>query len=425
MNFLHIAPRAELRHKLFAKPIFRHYSWLYELKNFLFYFAAQVTSRFTRGLTPSKLYPITIQWFTRAKLTPDASYEPIYPANTIKISPTCIHTPELKQFLPTEATVFEAFVVKIPQGRVVGSSIITPDNGLLEDLSPEFDCRLPTIGNPHNHKVMRQMKLSSPTWIPGQVAVLAIPYGGNYFHWLYDMLPRFYLLQQSSVVVDSIDKFVINEVRKSFQRTILEDLKIPSSKFIEVPHIRSHRFHIQAEQLIVPSITTALLNPFGCIDPWIFDFLRGEFASSVGTAELSGPKYIYISRNKASKRRVLNEDAVLNHVSKYGFQKVYPEEYSLSEQIALFRGARAVISPHGAGLANLVFCYPGTKVIEFCSPKYLTRNYRDIAHFAQLDYYIFAGRNIPQAPIKAMDFDIDVDISTLDSTVLQAGIKPL
>jgi capsular polysaccharide biosynthesis protein len=33
-------------------------------------------------------------------------------------------------------------------------------------------------------------------------------------------------------------------------------------------------------------------------------------------------------------------------------------------QILLFQSAEFVISPHGAGLANLLFCEPGTKVIE-------------------------------------------------------------
>ena len=36
----------------------------------------------------------------------------------------------------------------------------------------------------------------------------------------------------------------------------------------------------------------------------------------------------------------------------------------MREQILLFQSADFIIGPHGAGLANLLFCEPGTKVIE-------------------------------------------------------------
>jgi capsular polysaccharide biosynthesis protein len=36
----------------------------------------------------------------------------------------------------------------------------------------------------------------------------------------------------------------------------------------------------------------------------------------------------------------------------------------MADQILLFQSAEFVISPHGAGLSNLLFCEPGTKVIE-------------------------------------------------------------
>ena len=40
---------------------------------------------------------------------------------------------------------------------------------------------------------------------------------------------------------------------------------------------------------------------------------------------------------------------------------------SVREQIRMFRSAKVVISPHGAGLSNILFCQPGTTVIELPS----------------------------------------------------------
>jgi capsular polysaccharide biosynthesis protein len=40
------------------------------------------------------------------------------------------------------------------------------------------------------------------------------------------------------------------------------------------------------------------------------------------------------------------------------------ESRSLAEQMSLFAGADAVVAQHGAALANLVWCRPGTAVVE-------------------------------------------------------------
>jgi capsular polysaccharide biosynthesis protein len=67
---------------------------------------------------------------------------------------------------------------------------------------------------------------------------------------------------------------------------------------------------------------------------------------------------------KGPTRRIRNIQEVENYLTKDGFETVYLEGMSVREQILLFQSAEFIISPHGAGLANLVFCEPGTKVIE-------------------------------------------------------------
>ena len=38
---------------------------------------------------------------------------------------------------------------------------------------------------------------------------------------------------------------------------------------------------------------------------------------------------------------------------------------NFEDQIYIFNNAKIVISPHGAGLTNLIFCKKGTKILEF------------------------------------------------------------
>ena len=64
---------------------------------------------------------------------------------------------------------------------------------------------------------------------------------------------------------------------------------------------------------------------------------------------------------------------------------------SLSAQIELFSKAEAVVAPHGAGLTNLVWCAPYTKVLEIFSPLYVNFCYWAIASVTQADYYYLLG----------------------------------
>ena len=68
---------------------------------------------------------------------------------------------------------------------------------------------------------------------------------------------------------------------------------------------------------------------------------------------------------KGPTRMIHNLRQVNSLLSRYEFETVYLEGMSVIDQIVLFQNAEFIISPHGAGLSNLLFCEPGTKVIEF------------------------------------------------------------
>jgi hypothetical protein len=71
---------------------------------------------------------------------------------------------------------------------------------------------------------------------------------------------------------------------------------------------------------------------------------------------------IYVKRRH--NRRVTNKDVVEALLTQKGFSAVYLEDLTAAEQIMLFAGAQIIVAMHGAGLANLLFCQPGTQVLE-------------------------------------------------------------
>ena len=50
-----------------------------------------------------------------------------------------------------------------------------------------------------------------------------------------------------------------------------------------------------------------------------------------------------------------------------GFKSFTLSDYSFLDQVKLFYHAKTIVGLHGAGFANIIFCQPGTKILEFKS----------------------------------------------------------
>ena len=78
---------------------------------------------------------------------------------------------------------------------------------------------------------------------------------------------------------------------------------------------------------------------------------------------------LFISRTDAHYRPLLNEAELSEALAAIGVEIFAPGQHPLSTQAAIFASSRVVIGGHGAGLANIVFCRPGTIVLELM-PEY-------------------------------------------------------
>jgi capsular polysaccharide biosynthesis protein len=76
---------------------------------------------------------------------------------------------------------------------------------------------------------------------------------------------------------------------------------------------------------------------------------------------------LLVSRQDASVRRIINEAALALALERFGVRLVIPGTLTPAEQLALFASAELIVAPHGAGLANLIACQPGTKVVEIAA----------------------------------------------------------
>lgn len=311
------------------------------------------------------------------------------------------------------------FVATIPNGRFwisqaeTSCACIASDNRFLPELSPEFPIFSP--GHPDNHpsrhSTLRCAGLPPIEKMNGSIAILSSLQNHLYFHWMFEVLPRWNLLRQSGIDLDSIDYFVIPNER-SFQQETIERLEIPQSKII-------WRQHVQADRLIAPYPgCIAWMNRSTC------DFLRSTFLPAHPTTE----KRLYISRSKTANRRVTNEAEILDLLAQYRFESVTLETLSVCEQAALFASATVVIAPHGSGLTNLVFCSSNTTVIELFSPNFVYPCYWFLSNLVELDYYYLLGEMPLGASVQhwlypdARIEDISIDLHKLLELMQIAGV---
>jgi len=268
------------------------------------------------------------------------------------------------------------FVAILSGGRVVGTdyfdnihaAVISPDGKLLWDVSVEFT-------QPEGHSLFSLPSLPPLTRIPGTAAVLTSSVSYNYYHWMFDVIVRFGLLRLTGIEPDC---YILNRRISPFQRETLQGLGIPPEKIVEC----RHDTHLEAERLVVPSMTGYAMQP----SKWACETLRRYFLTGPGIEPAGGYERIYISRRHASNRRVANEDEVAELLKAYGFRCVTLESFPVSRQAGIFAAAQVIVAPHGAGLTNLVFCGPGTKVIELFSPDHPNDCYWNICRQMNLDY---------------------------------------
>ena len=73
---------------------------------------------------------------------------------------------------------------------------------------------------------------------------------------------------------------------------------------------------------------------------------------------------VYLSRNKSRSRRISNEEMLFIELKKFNFDIVYCDDMTIKQQIDFFSQTSLLLSPHGAGLTNMIFMPCNSVIIE-------------------------------------------------------------
>jgi len=170
----------------------------------------------------------------------------------------------------------------------------------------------------------------------------------NYFSNLIHFLPRIFFINEKKINL-IIHRNLSNKFRK-FIETICVSRGIKVSfTFIDDGFYNFNSSSIPAFLNINKSIK-------------VLKFFLEQILINVQVPEFKSK--IYIRREDANYRRILNEADLITILRKKKFEIINPQHFNVFEQMKIFSNAEVIVTPHGSNMSNIIFCKKGTKIIE-------------------------------------------------------------
>lgn len=91
-------------------------------------------------------------------------------------------------------------------------------------------------------------------------------------------------------------------------------------------------------------------------------------------------KRFFISRGPLNRGDAELEEKIFEKLERKGFDKIFPDQLDITEQIILFSQAEVILSLHGGALANMVWMPSHSKVVEIFNHEYRTYDFLRMAH---------------------------------------------
>ena len=185
----------------------------------------------------------------------------------------------------------------------------------------------------------------------------------TYHHWICQFLTLFEAIEAYRRETGRKPTLVVPTEWRSFQRQTLSLLGYDDSDVLEWSGGT-----LGVRRLVVPTKRYTQVNGGWKVFPastlrWVRDQLM--MAVEEDGREFSSK--VYISREDTVGRRITNEDKLIDALQEFGFEPYVLSRMSMADQLRLFTGADAIVSPHGSGLTNTIFARD-PQVLELQGP---------------------------------------------------------
>lgn len=221
------------------------------------------------------------------------------------------------------------------------------------------------------------------TRLPGRHLSLLTGNAENYYHWMMDGIGRLAATDPSEIA--TLDGVLHPACTLPIHQDSLRRLGLTLPA-----HPVPRGATLWLETLVVPWSALGEHRPHPSMTE-----LFARLGANPPPAPAPGlyPRRLYIDRSGQMNRKLVNEPDVKAALAAVGFVAVQPERLALSAQIALFANADIIVAPHGAALTSIVFCRPGTALIELHMNSWVMWNFRRFAAIGGMRYDCVIGQD--------------------------------
>tara|TARA_B100001057_G_scaffold258990_1_gene259176 strand:+ start:1546 stop:2655 length:1110 start_codon:yes stop_codon:yes gene_type:complete len=208
--------------------------------------------------------------------------------------------------------------------------------------------------------------------------------GNNYFHFLFDIVPKIILIQQANLLKE-IDFFYLPS-NLNWQYKILLTFGITRKKILDSNKFR----HIEADKIYAvehPWYTKGKVQEeINNIPSWIIFSLRKKFLKNY--KKQKNVKKIFIDRSDSifNHCKLVNNEEIKDFLFKNNFKSYQVSKLDFFEQISLFHNAKVIIGPHGAAFTNIIFSKPGLRLIELIPKNHGSLKCKKISKLLKFNY---------------------------------------
>lgn len=282
----------------------------------------------------------------------------------------------------------EIFIYNLKKTTVVGNSYYYP-NTILHSMGHFYDpieeniMSLPAIDK------NLSFEINKPNHIVINPVFFFIYNVDNYYHFIYDTLPYLYTYFHLKKTIPELKLLMNypNSYSNEFYKFIIEFLELLGIYHNDILIVQPYTEYIN--MYVSSSYTHGIdSNLPPRIEIYNIYNLISKNALSKSTQK-NHPKNIYISRrthlntdhsnigtNYTSRRKMINEDDVVNYLNSKKFSEVFTENYSTVDKILMFNNAEHIVGSIGGGISNVIFSKPLCKLTAIVSPTFLDINNR-------------------------------------------------
>jgi capsular polysaccharide biosynthesis protein len=211
-----------------------------------------------------------------------------------------------------------------------------------------------------------RVRVERATWVTERVY-------HNYSHWFTAHLPKLLLLRER----DALGDVLLPDVRPGFVDASLRLAGLDPARF------QTFDRHAVLQVNALTLLRTDRFRP---------ELLRMVRASMPRLTERKPHRRVFISRAGAERRKLDNEEDVWAILKRAGFERVQMETLAFEEQVRLMQETSVLVAPHGAGLTNILFCEPGTHVVELADLSFPNPNFYAVGAAMGHHYWLLSAR---------------------------------